>query len=543
MGSMYLSRLRQEDRQTLLQDLLVSQSGNCFICGKEIDLALHANHIDIDHVEPLKMGGKDSPDNFAVTHDSCNRSKQASDLRVARVLARFDTIAESIEPDSRPPNLGDVLSEFQGAKHEILIDIDDDSLKTTFPDVQDNDIVTSPIHKDEIADFRYAFLNLPIEYLHHDDHINPRAIGSNLKKLVEEFHKGLPQLHVSLGWIDTTNGRSTKVKIFDGQHKAAAQILLGVRRLPVRVFIDPDTDRLLTANTHAGTTLRQVAFDKSVQRSLGSSLLADRMDRYRHDCARDLDDETFSERDLVNHFKSESREMKRYVIDRVRDSVTTHPDNKLRDYIDYGGRGTERPISYSTVEKTFYSFFIHGDLLTTAFNYRQEEGTNPRQLEIDQIVRLMNVIAVKIYIGQFEHSRGTRRIENNIQKGKDVPEPHLRAFRMAREEILYNWLRYVKQIIQNYFVTTGKPIDERKMFQYPIPDACWENIDRFLDALKRLSLWVNRDLSITVFGGKQNNDYWQEIFESGRAPNGVRVMASGINLMEMIKARTIGDHA
>ena len=76
------------------------------------------------------------------------------------------------------------------------------------------------------------------------------------------------------------------------------------------------------------------------------------------------------------------------------------------------------------------------------------------------------------------------------------------------------------------------------MFQYPIPDACWENIDNFLDALKRLPMWVNRDLSITVFGGKQNNDYWQEIFESGRAPNGVQVMPSGINLMDMIKART-----
>ena len=123
MGSIYLSRLTQEARQTLVEDLLVSQSGNCFICGKEIDLALHVNHIDIDHVEPLKVGGKDGPANFAVTHESCNRSKQASDLRVARVLARFDTIAESIAGDNRPPNLGDVLSEFQGARHEIVIDI------------------------------------------------------------------------------------------------------------------------------------------------------------------------------------------------------------------------------------------------------------------------------------------------------------------------------------------------------------------------------------------------------------------------------------
>ena len=127
------------------------------------------------------------------------------------------------------------------------------------------------------------------------------------------------------------------------------------------MFIDPDTDKLLTANTHAGTTLRQVAFDKSVQRSLGSSLLADRMHRYRSERGLDEGDENFSERDLVNHFKGESLEMKRYVIDWVRNSITTHTDNKLRDYIDYGGRGTEMPLSYSTVEKTFYSFFVYRD--------------------------------------------------------------------------------------------------------------------------------------------------------------------------------------
>ncbi len=408
-------------------------------------------------------------------------------------------------------------------------------MKTAFSDLGQNDVLTSPIYEDKLSGFRYTFLNLPIEYLHHDDHINPRAIGTNLRKIVEEFHKRIPQLHIALGWVDTSRGNPTEVRIFDGQHKAAAQILLGARCLPVRVFIDPDTDTLLTANTHAGTTLRQVAFDKSVQRSLGSSLLADRMERYRRDCGRAEDDESFSERDLVNHFKGESREVKRYIIDWVRNSVTRHVDNKLRDYIDYGGRGTEMPLSYSTVEKTFYSFFVHGDLLTTPFNYKLEEGANPRQVEIDQIVRLMNVIAEKIYIGQFEPSLGTRRIEYSIQRGKDIPEPHLRAFRMAKEEILYNWLRYVGQIVQSYFITTGKPIDEKKLFQYAIPDACWENIENFVDAQRRLPLWVNKDLSLSVFGGKQNNDYWQAIFESGRTLNNVEVMPSGINIMDMIR--------
>ena len=386
MGSLYLNKLNSEQRQALIASLLDSQDGNCFICSRTIDLSVQANSIDVDHIEPTKLNGKDGPENFAVTHESCNRAKQASDLRVARILASFDQIAESISDKNRAPNLGDILERNDGGKYELGVRVSDGLLKTSFTEVGRNDVLQFPIYDDDLSGFKYTFLNLPIEYVHHDDHINPRSIGKNLKKLIEEFHKKLPQLHVALGWMDTNEGSSVKVRVFDGQHKAAAQVLLGSRNLPVRVFLNPDRDALLTANTHAGTTLRQVAFDKSVQRSLGSSLLSDRMDRYRRDLGLDEEDESFSERDLVNHFKGESREMRRYIVDWVRNSVTTNQENKLRDYIDYGGRGTEMPISYSTVEKTFYSFFIHGSPLMTPFSYRIEEGSNPRRLEVEQIV-------------------------------------------------------------------------------------------------------------------------------------------------------------
>ena len=535
MTSLYLRRLSHDERQTLTRSLHESQSGKCFICRQTIDLRLHAGSADIDHIEPLTSGGKDSPENFALTHDSCNRSKQATDLRVARVLARFDALAKSIADENRSPNLGDVLEAHRGSRFSLPVDVDGSKLRTSFPDMGQNEVIVLPIYEDKLSRFRSAFLNLPIEYIHHDDQINPRAIGSNLRKLIVEFHKKLPQLHVSLGWIDTTQGGPAKVQIFDGQHKAAAQILLGARSLPARVFIDPDTDVLLTANTNAGTTLRQVAFDKSVQRSLGSSILSHRIDRYRKERNLAEDDESFSERDLVNHFKGEAREMRRYVLDRVRDGITTHPDNKLRDYIALGGRGTERPLSYSTIEKTFFQFFISREALITPFNYRFQEGTNPRQLEIEQIVRLMSIIADKIYIGQFDPVRGTRRIESDVQKGKDVAEPHLRACRLSKEEIVHNWVRLVRQIITQYFIMTGEPTDETSLFQSAMPDACWRNIENFIDSLKRLPLWVNPDLSISAFGAKRTNEYWHSIFKLGSTPDDVTIMHEGLDLLEMIK--------
>lgn len=536
MGSLYLNGLNSDQRKVLEVTLHQTQLGKCFICEKDIDLQLHSGLIDIDHIEPIKTGGKDDTSNFALTHASCNRSKQATNLRVARVMARYTKIRDDVAHENRGPNLSDILHHYGGAKHDLPLVLNQDTVAMSFPDMGHNDIHKLPLYKDELSGLDYFFAKIPIQYLYHDDRINPRAVGGSLHGLIEEFYKKRPQLHVALAWAELQDGQHhTKVHVFDGQHKATAQVLLGVRELPVRVFLNPDLDILLTTNTNAGTGLRQVAFDKSVQRHLGSALYTERIERYRNDLHLPEDDYSFSEKDLVNHFKGEWREIGRYILDSVRDSITHNADNKLKDFIDFGGKATERPLSYSTIEKTFYSFFIFGTVLETPLEYRIDEGENPRELEKEQILRLMNLVAETIYVGQFDSALGTSRVENKVQKGEDIPEAHLRAYRLSKEEILYSWLRFVRQIIQNYFITTGTPFQEAKSFQYKFPEPLWDNIENFLLNLKHLPLWINSGLSQTVFGGKQNYDFWQKIFETGKTPQGQKVMATGINLMHMIQ--------
>lgn len=534
MASLYLNRLTADERKQLITTLHQQQAGHCFICEQELDLVLHKDTLDVDHVVPLKTGGKDDPSNFALTHSSCNRSKQASNLEVARVLHRFLALKEELESENRSPNLGDVLAKAGGGGEALTFKLESEQIKFTFTATGDEQVYSLPVYEDPLSGFRYFFARLPIQYLRHDDRINPRAIGSNISKLVEEFYQKRPQLHVPLAWMASEGGKSA-IHVFDGQHKAAAQIMLGAKALPMRVFIDPEPDTLITTNTNAGTTLKQVAFDKSVQRHLGSTLYQDRIERYRKDTKRKEDDLAFSERDLVSYFKGQSREMKRYILDAVRDGVTSSADNKLRDYIDYGGRGKERPLSYSTVDKTFYSFFIFQEVLETRLDYGADNGENPRELETEQLIKLMNLIAEEIYIGKFDSDIGTDKIESRLQKGENFAHAHLCAFRMSKEEVIYNWLRYIQQIARNYFINTGKPIQEEKLFQYPFPEQLWVNIRNFIRNLAALPLWVNKDLSETVFGGKQNNSFWQTVFETGQSPQGVAVMPKGINLIEMIK--------
>lgn len=534
MSSLYLNSLTVDQRDDLEQRLFDQQQGKCFICEAIIDLELHAS--DIDHVEPTQTGGKDAPSNFALTHASCNRSKQASNLRVARVLSRFARLAEEVKGENRSPNLSDVLKQYGGAKHNLSFRRENGSVVMTFQELGEPSLVRVPLYRDELSGLDYFFALLPIEYLYHDDVINPRAIGSNLRGLVEEFYKRRPQLHVALAWTDLGPDQTqAPIRIFDGQHKAAAQVLLSAKHLPVRVFLNPDRDVLLTTNTNAGTFLRQVAFDLSVQRHLGSALLQDRIARYRRDLNLLPDDVSFSEKDLVNHFRGEWREMRRYILDGMRDGITHSSDNKLRAFIDFGGKAKELPFSYSTIEKTFYSYFLFPDVLETPLSYMVEEGQNPRQLEQDQITRLMNIIAETLYEGRFDPHLGTARIENKVQKGEEIPEEHLKAYRLAKEEICHTWLKCVSQIVEIYFVTTGRLLDRSRLFQEPFPEQLWVNIGNFVVNLAAMPLWVNHELSLSVFGGKQNYQYWQSIFETGKTPQGQQVLPEPVNIIDMIQ--------
>lgn len=534
--SIFLSRLNQEERSNLVRQLWNQQKGKCFISGKEMDLILHKGQLDIDHIIPLVNGGKDDASNMALTFSSANRSKQAADLNVARIIWKFKDLSEEIQKEkNRNPNLTDVLNLYGGSSQALKFVIEGEYVKFSFAEIGRVDIIKLPIYTDKMSAERYFFALLPIEYIHHDDKINPRSIGSNVSKLIAEFYKGNPQLHISLGYIENLEEGVSEVKLFDGQHKAAAQIMLGVKEIPVRVFVNPNKDRLTESNFNAGTVLKQVAFDKSIQRHLGSALYQDRVERYQIATNRKPDDYAFSEKVLINYFKGESREMKRYIIDSVKDAITYSADNKLRDYIDMGGRAKEKPLSYSTVEKTFYSFFISNDALETNIDFRLEEGKNPRELEKSQVIRLMNIIADVILIGKYDFEIGTYKIENKIQKGEAVDWNHVVAYRMLKEEIIYAWLRYILEIIIAYRVQNGQFSQGKKdFFQDEFPEQLWSHIKTFIENLHNLPLWRNPEFSSTIFGGKQVYKFWQDIFSTGRSSQGEQILIEPININKMI---------
>lgn len=530
MASQYLKSLSSDDYKKLSEKLHIIQKGHCFICQQPIDLKIHSTNID--HIVPLNTGGKDNESNFAITHESCNKSKQDAHLSVARSLHRLKIIQDKVtKTENRSASLKDLLNKEGGSKYDFLYRIEGDEIIYTFDKLGDTTVNRSKIYTDFQSGVKSAFVEVPLEYLFHDELINPRAINSSINLLVKEFYKKNPQLHLTLARID-----ENKIKAFDGQHKAVAQILLGARNILVRLFIDTDVRVLTETNANAGSKLRQIAFDKAIMRQLNNTQYNEKVKEYQSSHQLKEDDFSFSEAALCDYFKGVR--MKTYILDAIRSSITSSRDNKMKDYIDFEGKGKTLPLSYSTYDKVFLAKFLDSkQILSTPMDFKTEDGKNPRELEITQICKLLSIITEELYIGKFNQEIGLNRIENRIiaQKDSDITDDHLVAYRMSKEEVLYAWTPYLLKIITMFFLVEGRSFNQTSLFQNPFPERLWKNLRNFINALSQLPVWKNRGLASSIFSGKKDQSYWKTIFDTGNTPDGVPVLAEGIDYVKMIK--------
>src|SRR5439155_27170517 len=174
-----LAGLNTDARGALEQKLSKRQNGRCFICDEPVDLMLHKGTLDIDHIDPLLDDGLDAENNFALTHASCNRSKGASNLVVARRLAEFEKLQDrTTKQGQRGANLGDVLEKHGGAKALLRLRREDDQVELSFSEVGDIKIRTFPLLHDKLSGMNTFFASVPLEYLHHEAVM--RHLGSTL---------------------------------------------------------------------------------------------------------------------------------------------------------------------------------------------------------------------------------------------------------------------------------------------------------------------------------------------------------------------------
>ena len=102
-------------------------------------------------------------------------------------------------------------------------------------------------------------------------------------------------------------------------------------------------------------------------------------------------------------------------------------------------------------------------------------------------------------------------------------------------------MKYVRLVIEHYFAVTGKSIEKGRLMQCRFPEDVWARIETFLRRLSGLPAWIDKNLSTTVFGAKQNRDFWAEVFRTGRSPGGVQVFTGPIEVIDMMQESGSGQ--
>ena len=343
--------------------------------------------------------------------------------------------------------------------------------------------------------------------------------------MIEEFYNGYPQLQPSLATLNFpgTVGKA-KILLFDGQHKAAAQLYAGKQRLLVRIFLNGDKGRLKETNYRAHTKLAQVHFPQLINDRVGADLFHEQFDRF----TRDSDPTKASEHSFfqAQTSKSQRSDLRQYFQNYQRYEVLTGKagaeDNHILDFTEtVTARSKQYPLSYDTLQHTFLQHF----LFLKPSRESLDESERYRRQERENLVRLMNLFVEEVLAaGRFDLGLGIYRLEERVSSVPDtIPDNHLRAYRLCRKPPMVVWsqelVRAIALLLDAKLRYTGSGWSKERPLWVEIHQEDWQQIRQMVRAFRDHKLWGERsspDLMQAVASTKQKN--WAEILLKGTLP-------------------------
>lgn len=533
-----LDKLSEGERDQLIRRLFDQQNGICYVCISLI--ILEKDELDIDHIISLEREGPDNESNCGLTHARCNRSKGSKDLQLQRHLFKFrDHLSKYTNPDMediRGFTVNETLAEFFPSREDLYAKIHDGKIQLVY-DFDGKRITEEyPILIDVNDKDTKSFIGLiPLQNIYHDPNINPRSIV-DLEPMIEEFYNKNPQLQPCLAHLDVPNeGGMGKILLFDGQHKAAAQMYIGNQKLFVRVFVNCDKNKLKETNFRAHTKLAQLHFPQMISDKVGHDIFNEVFSKFvaTNKEHRGVNEETFFDIMISPTSKSEYKTYFKSFIKYDALINETGEKNKILAFVEtVSARSKTYPISYDTLQKAFLNQFLFlypDDELTL------EESQKYRILERSNLVKLMNMFTEEILHKKFDTKKGIFKIEEELAgKPDSISNDHLKAYRMCRQAAMIIWAGELKRAI-SLLLNVKKRYHssdwgEVCVLWSDIQDDDWESIRKMIRGIGQHKLWIekyNQDTLNAISSTKQRD--WKDILLNGRLPGRVESAFTPIN--------------
>jgi len=206
----------------------------CYIDKKPVS---NKKDIEYHNIQPLSLPTLDM-ENFTVV---CKKHhKEVGELSIIEYLTKKEI--DDFFKKSGPKKLNDVLryktgSDFSIKKINIKIDDKNNIAKISLEENKKS--MTSPLLKCPSTGFKYFYAQVPISYINNDECLQPRPL--EIDRLWDLYRHLLINSQLTPSVCRLTDG---VIYLFDGQHKAAAQVWAGRKKLDCKIYIEPSIKNL-----------------------------------------------------------------------------------------------------------------------------------------------------------------------------------------------------------------------------------------------------------------------------------------------------------
>ncbi len=440
----------------------------CFISGEVIG---PNDVIEYDHILPYSKEGETDISNIRIVKKDYNRRKNDQSLYDVRDNLKLERLFNLKKNNIKLQDIFELKEIERKAFHfnennETII-IDDGTDKRVY----------SLLH-DKILGVQYFYGSFPIKWLENDDQegLQPRVIDYKRLISLRGHLKDHPQLAPSISRLI-----GSKMKLFDGQHKLAAQILNNVTEVDIKAYISPSDpirakklfDDLMVTNLDAHSKHKQIPFY--------TSTLLDRLSvkykEFLEEFTQNKPVESHSELNFINYLVTEKQESRIGAKQMLRSTIITTAVelSALEPYTAKASKDPSFPLSIDLLQTAIFpnSLFLE----PSQANFKSNGDFRDSELE-----NFKDLASLLVESGQ---------LKNWVQniRGKNLTSIELKARRIWHKGAVLTWAPYLKSILGISLNLMTNDDRDKLLYRAAMDDNQKERMEGCLQRLFNHPLW------------------------------------------------------
>lgn len=457
-----------EKQQVRLQQQDKDGSLRCFISGEVIG---DNDEIEYDHILPFSKQGDSDLSNIRIVLKEYNRRKSDQFLYEFRDNYKLEKLFNDKKNNIKLQDIF-LLKEILSKSFHYTIELEsikiDDGIETRkFALLYDN-----------ILNVQYFYGRIPIKWLENDDQegLQPRVIDYKRLISLRDHLKDHPQLAPSIARLI-----DNRIKLFDGQHKLAGQVLNNILEVDIKAYISPIEverskklfDDLMITNLDAHSKHKQIPFY--------TSTLLDRLSVIYKEMLGEFTStkpvEKHSEENFISYLVSDKQHSRADAKQMLKSAIMTNAVelSAINNFTAEASRDTGYALSIDLLKTAVFPNTLF--LEPSSANFKSSGDFRDSELE--------NFKELSELLVQYGH------LNNWVTnaRGKSLTNIELKARRIWHKGAVLTWAPYLKSILGMAFNFITNDDREKLLYRAVMDFNQKERIGVCLQRLFNHPLW------------------------------------------------------